>query len=112
MIRADSWLCVVEPMDMRRGVDGLSTWVVQQLGRSPATGTGFIFANRARTRIKLLVWDGNGVWLCLRRLHRGSFVWPMLDDAVFELSLEQFQWLIHGVDWQRLNPQLPSEFRL
>jgi transposase len=112
MITAHAWLCVLEPMDMRRGVDGLSTWVLEQLGQSPTTGTGFIFANRARTRMKVLVWDANGVWLCLRRLHRGAFVWPKVGDAVFELSFEQSQWLFQGVDWQRLNPQLPSEFRL
>jgi transposase len=51
----------------------------------------------------ILVWDGNGVWLCQRRLHRGSFIWPKAADTCFTISQEQWQWLIAGVDWQRLS---------
>ncbi len=53
------WLAV-EPIDMRRGIDGLSLRIQQALGRSPCDGSAFAFTNRAGTRLKLLVWDGTG----------------------------------------------------
>ena len=112
MIDCQSLLCVIEPMDMRRGADGLSTWIQVQLGQTPAAGTGFIFTNKPRTRLKLVVWDGNGVWLCMRRLHKGSFVWPKRGDSTFELTQDEWHWLIQGVDWQRLSAQLPDGWRM
>jgi transposase len=96
------WLAVT-PVDMRRGLDALSVIVQNTLGHSPCAGSAFIFRNRAGNRLRLLLWDGNGVWLCQRRLHRGGFVWPKGDTSVFSLTQAQWQWLIAGVDWQRLS---------
>lgn len=58
--QASVWL-VVEPVDMRLGIDGLSARIQQSLGRSPCDGTAYAFRNRLGTRIKLLQWDGTGV---------------------------------------------------
>ncbi|WP_251199602.1 IS66 family insertion sequence element accessory protein TnpB [Aromatoleum aromaticum] len=69
------WLAV-EPIDMRLGIDGLSARLQNSLGRAPCDGSAYAFINRARTRLKVLLWDGTGVWLSQRRLHRGSFSWP------------------------------------
>jgi len=69
------WL-VVEPIDMRAGMDGLSQRIQTTLERSPCDGSAYAFSNRRRNRLKLLVWDGTGVWLCQRRLHQGHFTWP------------------------------------
>jgi transposase len=66
--------------------------------RSPYGGTAYAFRNRRGTRIKLLQWDGTGVWLSQRRLHRGGFVWSGVDERLFSLSQAQWQWLISGVD--------------
>ncbi len=96
------WLAL-EPVDMRIGIDGLSTRVQQALCKIPTDGSAYVFRNRRCNRIKLVIWDGTGVWLCQRRLHQGSFVWPAVGSAVFELSQEQWKWLIAGVDWQRLS---------
>ncbi len=104
MITAPVWL-VFEPIDMRTGVEGLCGRIVQSLGKPPTDGSAYVFRNRRSTRIKVLVWDQTGVWLCLRRLHHGSFVWPSDPSVLFELSQTQWQWLIAGVDWQRLSPQ-------
>lgn len=90
---------VVEPVDMRRGMDGLSLLVQQTLGHSPCAGSAFVFCNRAGNRIKVLLWDGTGVWLCQRRLHQGRFVWPKEGDQCFELTSSQWEWLIAGVNW-------------
>jgi transposase len=61
------WL-VVEPIDMRAGIDGLSQRIQNSLGRSPCDGSAYAFRNRRQNRLKLLIWDGTGVWLCQRRL--------------------------------------------
>lgn len=105
------WLAV-EPVDLRRGMDGLSALVQQALGQPPCAGSAFVFRNRAGNRLKLLLWDGNGVWLCQRRLHQGSFTWPKVGEAVFALSYAQWQWLIAGVDWQRLSATPSVEWQL
>jgi transposase len=95
------WLAVA-PVDMRRGIDGLSMIVQEVLEHPPCSGSAFIFHNRAGNRIKVLVWDGSGVWLCQRRLHQGRFVWPKVGERCFSVTIEQWQWLVAGVDWQRL----------
>lgn len=105
------WLCT-SPMDMRAGIDKLSLHVQQALGRAPCDGTAYVFTNRRRSRLKLVCWDGTGVWMCLRRLHRGQFTWPQDGDAAWSLTDQQWQWLIAGVDWQRLSAPPPAHWRL
>lgn len=105
------WLAV-EPVDMRLGVDGLSLRVQQALGGAPCDGTAYAFSNRRRTRLKLICWDGNGVWLCQRRLHRGHFAWPKPGDAVCEITAEQWRYLIAGIDWRRVSATAPTHWRL
>jgi transposase len=112
MLQPDAVWLAVAPVDMRLGIDGLSLQVQQALGRAPCDGTAYVFSNRRRNRIKLICWDGNGVWLCQRRLHRGHFIWPQLGDEVCELADEQWQWLISGVDWQRLSARPPAHWQL
>ena len=90
-LAADSIWLATAAVDMRTGIDGLSLHVQQALGRPPCDGTAYVFANRRRTRLKLVCWDGTGVWMCLRRLHRGQFVWPSVDDACWQMSAEQWQ---------------------
>ncbi|WP_020563554.1 IS66 family insertion sequence element accessory protein TnpB [Methylosarcina fibrata] len=108
---AHIWIAVA-PVDMRRGLDGLTAIVQHSLGYSPCAGSAFIFRNRAGNRLRLLLWDGNGVWLCQRRLHRGRFVWPQASDPVFALSQAQWRWLVAGVDWQRLSATPSAEWRV
>ncbi len=105
------WLAI-EPVDMRSGIDRLSLLVQNTLGRSPCDGTAYGFRNKRGNRMKLLVWDGSGVWLCQRRLHRGRFVWPGEEGKICMLTQSQWQWLIAGVDWRRLSAPAPSFWRL
>lgn len=102
----------VQPVDMRLGADGLSLHVQQSLGHAPCDGTAYVFSNKRHTRLKLVCWDGNGVWLCLRRLHRGQFTWPQAHETSWQLSEQQWQWLVAGVDWQRLSAPAPAQWRL
>jgi transposase len=65
----------VEAVDFRCGIDGLAQRCRESLGVDPFTGTMFVFRNRRRTAIKLLVYDGQGFWLCHKRLSSGRFRW-------------------------------------
>ena len=112
MIRPAQVFLVVAPLDMRWGAERLSSHVQHLLRRSPCDGTAYAFTNRDRSRLKLLAWDGAGVWLCQRRLHQGSFVWPKADDQVFAISQVQWQWLIAGVDWQRLSAKCQPDWQV
>ena len=105
------WL-VVEAIDMRAGIDGLSQKIQATLGRSPCDGSAYAFRNRRQNQIKLLIWDGTGVWLCQRRLHRGHFTWPNADTPACTLTAAQWQWLITGVDWQRLDAPPPAHWQV
>jgi transposase len=96
------WFWVLCAVDGRAGVDRLLT-VLLGLGRDARDGAGYVFCNRAGNRLRVLVVDATGVWLCQRRLHQGSFVRPQRDAAVLTLSAEQMRWLCMGVDWQRLS---------
>ncbi len=66
-------LVAVEPADFRKGIDGLAGLCRHQLGSDPFSGILFVFRNRRRTALKLLVYDGQGFWLCQKRLSAGRF---------------------------------------
>ena len=103
MIRIDSLWLAVQPIDMRAGADRLLARVVQVFGAA-RSHNGYMFANARANRIKLLVHDGFGVWCAARRLNAGTFVWPRdaAEAASVTLTKEQFDALILGLPWQRL----------
>lgn len=112
MIGVEQIWCIVGSTDMRRGIDGLSTLVQNSIGKTPCDGTAYAFSNKRGNRLKLLIWDGTGVWLCQRRLHKGAFVWPQIGDTHVVVTDAQWQWLIAGVDWQRLSSTAPAHWRV
>jgi transposase len=104
MIRIDAVWLAVEPVDMRAGADRLLARVVQVFGASRAHHA-YLFANARATRVKLLVHDGFGVWCAARRLNIGGFVWPRNSNTLspsLTLTKEQFDALVLGLPWQRL----------
>ena len=104
MIRIDAVWLAVEPADMRAGADRLLARVVHVFGSAQAHH-GYLFANARRTRIKLMVHDGFGVWCAARRLHQGHFEWPRgasPGGAPLTLTRAQFDALVLGLPWQRL----------
>ena len=70
-------LVAVEPADFRKGIDGLARLCKEALKRDPFGGGVFVFRNRRATAIKALVYDGQGFWLCHKRLSRGRFRWGL-----------------------------------
>jgi transposase len=103
MLTLTSWWLVTAPTDLRCGMDRLLVAVRTVLDREPIEGEAYVFCNRAGTRIKLLSCDRHGVWLAVRRLYQGRFVWPRAGATSWTLSAEQFAWLSMGVDWRRLS---------
>ena len=104
MIRLDALWLAVEPIDMRTGAERLLANVVRTFGGARAHH-GYLFANARSTRIRLLVHDGFGVWCAARRLNKGSFEWPRsvaAGVAPLALSKDQFDALVLGLPWQRL----------
>ncbi len=103
MLMPAQWWIAVAPMDLRGGMDRLWVAVQTVFGQTAQAGAAYVFRNRNGTRIKVLVVDDQGVWLCTRRLHEGRFMGPRPGDAFCALSAEQFAWLCAGVDWHRLS---------
>ena len=101
MIRIDAMWLAVEPTDMRSGADRLLARVVQVFGGARAHH-GYLFANARGTRMKLVVHDGFGVWCATRRLNQGRFVWPRDSATPPVLTRAQFDALVLGLPWQRL----------
>ena len=102
MLSPDNVFIAIKPVDMRRGIDALTQYIQDELRSTWHEGAAFVFVNKARSRIKVLRWDKHGVWLCTRRLHKGSFRWPRANDAAWHLTPDEFNWLIAGVDWQQV----------
>jgi transposase len=89
-------LLAVEPVDFRKGIDGLVGLCRQKLGADPFTGALFVFSSRSRQSIKLLCYDGQGFFLCQKRLSVGRFGWwpAAIDSKTFPLEARQMQWLL------------------
>lgn len=82
-------LVAVRPVDFRKGIDGLAAVCKAALGQDPFAGTVFVFRNRRATAIKVLVYDGQGFWLCQKRLSEGRFRWwPKPADASADQATE------------------------
>lgn len=90
----------VAPVDLRRSFEGLSAHVQTVLEQQVIAGGWFVFTNRRRNRLKILWWDGSGLWLATKRLERGCFSWPAGEGASVGLRPEQLSALITGLEVQ------------
>ena len=108
-------LVAVDPTDFRRGIDGLARQCRQALQSDPFSGALFIFRNRSARAIKILAYDGQGFWLCQKRLSTGRFrFWPGGAEAVKALQAHELQVLLSAGNpegtqapppWRRVSPQ-------
>ncbi len=93
-------LVAVEPADFRKGIDGLARLCRQELQEDPFQGTLFVFRNRRATAIKILTYDGQGFWLCQKRLSQGRFrFWPT-GKTVRGLQANELQVLLSAGDFE------------
>ena len=93
--------------DMRKGFEGLYGLVRDRLQCEPLSGHIFLFCNARRNRLKLIYWDGSGLWVCGKRLQRGCFRWPQVSPGEVKVRLtpEEFTMLIGGMDLQAAKPR-------
>src|SRR5438128_12209941 len=95
-------LMATQPIDFRKGADGLAAIAQHVLGQDPFSGTVIVFRARRADRVKLLVWDGTGLVLSWKRLERGRFKWPAVSDGVIRLPAAQLARWVAGLDWSRI----------
>jgi transposase len=88
----------LEPVDMRQSFNGLYARVQTVLQEEPTSGHWFVFTNRRRNRLKILLWDGSGLWVCAKRLEQGTFGWPVGSGASQCLRPEELTLLLHGLE--------------
>ena len=111
-------LVAVEPADFRRGIDGLAKLAREELKSDPFSGALFVFRNRRRTAVKILAYDGQGFWLCQKRLSSGRFRhWPAGDGSPLNaLEAHELSVLLRGGDptaakgaphWRSLSSRAP-----
>ncbi len=108
-------LLACEPVDFRRGIDGLARVCQDALRSDPFAGTVFVFRNRRATALKLLVYDGQGFWLCHKRLSQGRFPWwPSAEGGIQTLAAHQLAVLLAAgdptrtgaaADWRPVTPR-------
>ena len=98
----------LEAVDMRKGFEGLQAAVGERLKEEVRSGALFVFTNRRRTRLKILCFDGTGLWLMTKRLEQGTFFWPRAaqeGQVKLELVPEAFALLTDGIDMHGAKPR-------
>jgi transposase len=98
----------LDPVDMRKGFEGLHAAVGEKLKADVRDGAIFAFTNKKRTRLKILYFDGTGLWLMTKRLEKGTFFWPRAAEsgqAGLKLAPEAFALLTDGIDMHGAKPR-------
>ncbi len=98
----------LEAVDLRAGINTLHALVVDRLKEDVRSGALFVFTNKSRRLLKVLCWDGTGLWLMTKRLEEGTFFWPRAAEAgQVKLSLkpEAFAMLTDGIDMHGARPR-------
>ena len=99
--------------DLRKSIDGLAALVSQVFALDLFSGSLFVFCNKGRDKLKILVWDTNGFWLYYRRLERGRFRWPDTHEAATQaITRRQLQWLLDGLALEQTQAHAPVTARL
>ena len=92
--------------DMRKQINGLTIQVQEVMEKDPFSGSLFMFCNRQRKILKMIYWDRNGFWLFLKRLEKDKFPWPNTEEEVQEITREQFEMLLKGIDFWKAHKTL------
>ncbi len=103
-LKTRSWVLVAPgTTNIRKGFDGLFGLVRDALGEDPFSGHLFRFADRDRTLVKVLVFDGSGIWVCSKRLEKGRFAWPAAAEGQTRIAMrtEEVTMLLRGSDLEQ-----------
>lgn len=84
--------------DMRRGFVGLQAKITHEFARPALNGDLYIFANRRRDLLKIFFFDSGGIWICAKRLERGTYRWPQPGERLVTLTTAELQLLLSGID--------------
>jgi transposase len=99
--------------DLRKSIDGLAAIVSQVFEHDLFSNSLFVFCNRGRDKLKILVWDHNGFWLYYRRLERGRFRWPeQPGQKTLTVTRRQLQWLLDGLTLEQQQAHAPVTARI
>ncbi len=85
-------------VDLRGSFNRLAALTTSVLAQDPLSGHWFVFTNRRRNRLKILFWDGSGLWVCAKRLEQGRFSWPQSQGVSSSLRSEQLTALLSGLE--------------
>jgi transposase len=96
-------LVATRPVDFRKGADSLAALIKAEHGADPFSGVVYVFRAKRADRVKLLWWDGTGLWLMAKRLEQERFRWPGIEDGVIRLTAAQLAALLEGLDWRRVH---------
>jgi transposase len=86
------------PIDLRASFNKLFALTQSVLQADPLSGHWFVFTNQERNRVKVLFWDGSGLWVCAKRLERGRFTWPRAEQSCAQLRSEELLALLSGLE--------------
>jgi transposase len=92
--------------DLRKAVNGLTAIVQETMKQDPFSGSVYLFCNRERKLLKAVYWDKTGFWLSQKRLERDKYPWPQDESEVRELTAEQLQMLLSGIDFFKTHKEL------
>ncbi len=87
-----------QPVDLRGSFNRLFALTQSVLQQDPLSGHWFVFTNRHRNRVKILFWDGSGLWVCAKRLEKNRFSWPIMDEPCAHLRGEELIALLSGLE--------------
>jgi transposase len=90
----------VAPVDLRASFNKLFALTQSVLQQDPLSGHWFVFTNQERNRVKVLFWDGSGLWVCAKRLEKGRFSWPRSGEASVQMRSEELLALVTGLEVQ------------
>jgi transposase len=87
-----------QPVDLRASFNRLFALTQSVLQQDPLSGHWFVFTNQERNRVKVLFWDGSGLWVCAKRLEKGRFSWPKAEEPSARLRSEELLALLSGLE--------------
>ena len=96
-------LLAVEPIDFRKGIDGIASICANEFKKDPSSGTLFVFINKSKTQVRILFYDGSGFWLMSKRLSQGKYPWwpKICDEKTSLLCSKKLTLLLWGQNPER-----------